>query len=142
MAAECLFQLPTIAEYTFEMKYCILYALTNIHCDEKISVALACLTESGWSYRHSPEKLRVTRSLLTGPEGDYVSSFVSDFQKNYMDGLSTGAILSNLETLHRYSNNYVILSPVRSLDVPDTLLTPDSLYEKLIDSPAGHSQHK
>jgi len=142
MAAECLLQLPTIAEYTFEMKYCILYALTNIHCDEKISVALVCLTESGWSYRYSPEKLRVSRSLLTGPEGDYVTSFVSDFQKNCMDGLSTGAILSNLETLHRYSNNYVILSPVRSLDVPDTLLTPDCLYEKLIDSPAGHSQHK
>jgi len=115
------------------MKYCVLYALTNIHCDEKISVALVCLTDSGWSYRYSPRKLKVTRSLLTEREGDYADSFVSDFQKNYMDGLGTQSILSNLDTLHRYSNNYVILSPVQSLDVPDSLISPDRLYEKLIE---------
>lgn len=115
------------------MKYSIIYALTNILSDEKISVGLVCLTEKGCTYRYSDNKINLSKSLLTNEQHNYVRLFLTGFSQNFIDGRSTAAILSSLDTLHRYSNNYVIFSPVKELNIPDSLTSPEQLYSELIE---------
>lgn len=117
------------------MRYCIIYALTNFHSKEKISVGLICVTSSGWSYQYSPEKVKTSESLLSRPEGAYVNAFVSGFRQHYLEGRDPASVVSTLETLRRYSNNYVIFSPVKSIDIPDSKITPEHLYQELV---VGH----
>lgn len=56
----------------------------------------------------------------------------SVFEQNYLTGHSTSEVLANLDTLHRYSNNYVIFSPVLELSVPESLMTPERLFFEFV----------
>lgn len=115
------------------MRYCIIYALTNMWADEKISVGLVCQAEKGWTYRFSDRKISISQNLLPKEPGEYVRSFVSGFEEKYMEGKSSEAILSSLETLRKYSNNYVIFSPIKDLTVQDSSTMPEKLYLELIN---------
>lgn len=115
------------------MKYCIVYVLTNIMSDEKISVGLVYQTAKGWEYRYSDAKLDISACLLSDKEGDYVKNFVKRFDQNFMEGKSDEAVLSNLENLHRYSNNYVIFSSVKNMELSDSQAQPDFLFKEFVE---------
>jgi len=114
------------------MKYSIIYACTNILSDEKISLGLVCVTDKGWTFKFSQKKLKISLLLLSQKAGDYVQSFMNMFEQNYLTGHSTSEVLANLDTLHRYSNNYVVFSPVLELSVPESLMTPERLFSEFV----------
>jgi len=115
------------------MKYSIIYAQPNILTDEKISLGLVCMTEKGWFYKYSKEKVDLSRKLLKEWLGDYVENVVTDFQRAYLDGKSNLSILKSLDTLNRYSNNYIVFSKVVALDLDESLMSPERLYSELIE---------
>lgn len=114
------------------IRYSIIYVRTNIMSDEKISIGLVYVTQSGWSFNYSKEKVRISGELLSEEQGKYVESFISGFRDNYLEGRNSESVLSVLDTMHRYSNNYVVFSPVIELNVSEALMSHQRLYDELV----------
>lgn len=103
------------------MKYSVIYVTTQPEGQEKISVGLIVVDGDTVEVKTSDKKIAVTEMLLSEKEYQYVSRVLKNMEK-------TIKTVGDVDYLSRYSNNMILVSPLKSIDVEATKVSKDWIF--------------
>ena len=110
------------------MKYSIVYIETRPEIKERLSIGLIVLSEGRIEVRTSTKKLKVTESLLSAKEYQFVARTLGEMKNSIRTE-------QQVDYLTRYSNNLITVSPMQTIDMEDSKKNKDWLFRNYVYSP-------
>ncbi|WP_116790168.1 hypothetical protein [Flavobacterium psychrotrophum] len=125
--------------------FSIVYIPLNAALDEKVSIGLIMFDNENNQFRVSESKLQAIKSLIPVQNYTILKTYFKSLHKDINEALEEGSIkfdITNKKTawvqesymsyLHRYNNNLVSFSEVKSIDIPLNQENFKRIFEKYI----------
>lgn len=106
------------------IRYCIIHCTLEVETSERLNVGMAMWTGTSYVFRWSRVKMDALRLMLPAE--------VWGFLHDALVGMENGAELSGVDSLHRYSNNLLTVSPVVTVSLEPTEENMEDLYHRYI----------
>jgi len=124
--------------------FSIIYIPLNAALDEKVSIGLIMFDNENDLFKISETKLHAIKNLIPSQNFSVLKTYFKSLEKEINYDINIGILTSNEEKktkwikesyityLHRYANNLVSFSEVKSIDIPLNDNTFRRIFEKYI----------